>query len=170
MTTPTQPQSSPTQLHIRRAENRDIPELHRLLREVLEVHHNGRPDLFKTGATKYTNDELAGILASERTPVFGAFAPDDATLLGYAFCIFQRHENSNILTDVLTLYIDDICVDESARGRHVGAALYRHVIDFARAAGCHNVTLNVWSCNPGSQAFYERMGLKPYKVGMEQLL
>lgn len=165
-----EPQSVAAGVHIRRAEPRDIPQLHKLLREVLEVHHRGRPDLFNTGVTKYTDDELAGILANDETPVFGMFAADDVTLYGYAFCVFERHENSHILTDITTLYIDDICVDESARGRHVGTALYRHVLDFARDAGCYNVTLNVWSCNPGAQAFYERMGLKPYKIGMEQIL
>lgn len=156
--------------HIRRATTRDISQLHRLLREVLEVHHHGRPDLFKTGVTKYTNDELADILGDEQTPVFGAFADDDVTLLGYAFCVFQCHEHSNFLTDIKTLYIDDLCVDEVARGCHVGTALYRYVLDIARQSGCYNVTLNVWSCNPSAQAFYERMGLQPYKVGIEQVL
>ncbi|MBT1172952.1 GNAT family N-acetyltransferase [Bifidobacterium sp. MA2] len=157
-------------MHIRRAEKRDIPELHRLLRQVADVHHDGRPDLFKPNATKYTDDELAGIVADDETPVFGAFADDDRTLYGYAFCVFQRHPGNHVLTDITTLYIDDICVDEAARGRHVGTAVYRHVIDFARTNGCYNVTLNVWSCNPGAQAFYEAMGLKPYKVGMETIL
>ena len=69
-----------------------------------------------------------------------------------------------------TLYIDDLCVDASQRGQHVGSALYRHVLDFARNEGFYNVTLNVWSCNPGAQRFYEAMGLRPYRIGMEQIL
>lgn len=159
------------QLTIRRAQARDIPELHRLLRQVLEVHHRGRPDLFATGTTKYTDDELAAILADETTPVFVAVdARDDATLYGHAFCMVQDHRPDHNFTDIVTLYIDDICVDEAARGRHVGTALYRHVTDFARQAGCHNITLNVWSCNPGAQRFYERMGLKPFRIGMECVL
>ena len=155
---------------LRRAEARDIPELHRLLLQVAEVHRKGRPDLFRPNASKYTREELAGILADDETPVFGLFAADDATLYGYAFCVFERHEGSHVMTAKPTLYVDDICVDERARGRGVGATLYRHVVDFARESGCHNLTLNVWSCNPGAQAFYERMGLTPYKVGMEQIL
>ena len=74
------------------------------------------------------------------------------------------------LTDIKTLYIDDLCVDERSRGHHVGSTLYRYVLDFARQSGCHNVTLNVWACNPKAQAFYERMGLTPYHIGMEQVL
>lgn len=157
-------------MHIRRAEMRDIPELHRLLRQVADVHHDGRPDLFRANATKYTDSGLAAIVADDERPIFGAFAEDDATLLGYAFCVFERHPDSHVLTDITTLYIDDICVDEKARGRHVGTAIYRHVLGFARESGCYNVTLNVWSCNPGAQTFYEAMGLKPYKIGMETIL
>ena len=160
-------------------------EIDELLRQVLEVHHAGRPDLFKGGVKKYTDEELKAILANDQTPVFVAVAPsaNDGTdaehnadspatdqVLGYAFCVFQQHLNSNILTDIKTLYIDDLCVDERSRGHHVGSTLYRYVLDFARQSGCHNVTLNVWACNPKAQAFYERMGLTPYHIGMEQVL
>lgn len=153
---------------VRRAEGRDIPAIMELLRQVNRVHYEGRPDLFKL-ATKYTPEELAGILADEGTPVF-VCADEAGRVLGHGFCVFQQHVNSNLLTDVRTLYIDDICVDEAARGLGVGRALYDHILDFARANGCYNVTLNVWSCNPGAMKFYERLGLVPYKVGMEQIL
>ncbi|PWG64698.1 GNAT family N-acetyltransferase [Bifidobacterium callitrichidarum] len=156
-------------LTIRRATAADIPTIDDLLLQVAEVHHQGRPDLFKSGARKYTDDELAGILADDATPVFVA-ADADGRVLGYAFCIFQQHPGNHVLTDIKTLYIDDLCVDETARGMHVGSTLYRYVLDFARESGCYNVTLNVWSCNPSAQAFYERMGLTPYRIGMEQIL
>lgn len=172
---------------IRRATIADIPDLDRLLFQVAAVHHEGRPDLFKPNAKKYTDEELAEIIEDDERPIF---VYDDGTndgtaddtdnddresdrphrVLGYAFCIFQRHDGSHVLTDITTLYIDDLCVDESARGRHVGTALYRHVLDFAREQGCYNVTLNVWSCNPSAMAFYEHCGLAPQKVGMETIL
>ena len=156
-------------MDIRRAVQGDIPALHRLLRQVLEVHHEGRPDLFKGGVTKYTDPELSALLEDAARPVFAAF--DDAgEMLGYAFCVLEDYRGDNIMTDRKTLYIDDICVDEAARGRHVGTALYAHVKDWARASGCHNVTLNVWCCNPGAMAFYEAMGMVPYKIGMEVIL
>ena len=79
-------------------------------------------------------------------------------------------QNDRLLCDRKTLYVDDICVDEAARGRGVGKALYTHVRDYARSLGCYNLTLNVWSCNPNALRFYERMGLVPQKVGMEQIL
>lgn len=165
---------------IRRATIADIPDLDRLLFQVAAVHHDGRPDLFKPNAKKYTDEELTEIIADDERPIFvyddNGTADDDREpgqshrVLGYAFCIFQRHDGSHVLTDITTLYIDDLCVDESVRGRHVGTALYRHVLDFAREQGCYNVTLNVWSCNPSAMAFYEHCGLTPQKVGMETIL
>ena len=153
---------------VRHAQERDIPAVMELLKQVNRVHYEGRPDLFKS-ATKYTEAELRRILDDDRTPVF-VCAADDGHILGHGFCVLQRPENARLLHNVLTLYIDDICVDEAARGRHVGTAIYEHILAFARQCGCYNVTLNVWSCNPGAKQFYEKLGLTPYKTGMEKVL
>lgn len=154
---------------IRKATRSDIPGLHRLLEQVLTVHHLGRPDLFKAGARKYTDEELCQLLQEESRPIFAA-VDESGNLLGYCFCIFQQHIGHNIMTDVKTLYIDDLCVDETRRGQHVGKALYEYTLDFAKRSGCYNVTLNVWSCNESAMKFYEKMGLKPQKIGMETIL
>ena len=154
---------------VRRAEARDIPAILRLLVQVNMVHHNGRPDLFKGPTTKYDEAELRDMLADDAAPVF-VCEDGDGRVLGHGFCVFQQHTGSRLLTDVRTLYVDDICVDEAARGQGVGRALYDHIAGFARRSGCYNVTLNVWSCNPGAMRFYEKLGLKPYRTGMEQIL
>ena len=153
---------------VRRATEKDIPAIMDLLVQVNMVHHNGRPDLFKGPTTKYTEAELGQILKNEATPVF-VCVDDHDRVLGHGFCVLQ-HSGGQLMEAHDTLYIDDICVDEAARGRHAGEALYRHIVDYARALGCYNVTLNVWTLNPGAMKFYEKMGLTPYKVGMEQIL
>ncbi len=156
-------------MEIRRAVKADIPGLHRLLLQVAMVHHIGRPDLFKAGTRKYTDEELETILRDDSRPVFAA-VDEKGEVLGYAFCVFQQHLGDNILTDIKTLYIDDLCVDENIRGQHIGSRLYEYVVDFARASGCYNVTLNVWACNESARRFYEKCGLKPQKYGMETIL
>ena len=143
--------------------------LNRLLEQVLMVHHNGRPDIFKSGCKKYTDEELSAIISDDTRPIFVA-VDDEEYVMGYAFCIFQQHVNNNILTDIKTLYIDDLCVDETIRGRHIGKSLYDYVVEFAKDSGCYNVTLNVWSLNEGAMKFYEKCGMVPQKVGMEVIL
>lgn len=153
---------------IRRAEARDVPAILRLLVQVNMVHHRGRPDLFKGPATKYTEAQLKDILRNDETPVF-VYADGDG-VKGYAFCILKQYPDDNILTDAKTLYIDDLCVDERARGRGVGRALYGFALDYARERGCYNVTLNVWACNQSAMRFYENCGMVPQKTGMETIL
>ena len=146
-------------IEITRATQADIKGILRLLRQVLEVHHKGRPDMFKAGATKYTENELTELLNDDERPVF--VAKTGGRMLGYTFCIIKCIKNDNILRDTKTLYIDDLCVDEQERGAGIGRALYEHARCYAKEIDCYSLTLNVWECNPGARRFYEAMGLIP---------
>lgn len=139
-----------------------------LLDQVDLVHHNGRPDIFKIGR-KYKDDELLSIFEDDSRPVF-VYTSDEDVTLGYCFCILQQALNDNVLTDIKTLYIDDLCVDEECRGQHIGRSLYEFVTGYARDIGCYNVTLNVWDCNPAARAFYDSLGMRPMKTYMEEIL
>lgn len=155
--------------NIRRAQIKDIPKIIDLLYQVCLVHHKGRPDLFKSHATKYSETQLAEIFENEKTPVFVSVDEED-TVLGYAFCILKETKGDSVLTDIKTLYIDDLCVDENLRGKHIGKSLYEYVLSYAKEIGCYNVTLNVWACNESAKRFYENCGLTPQKTCMEKIL
>ncbi|MBR3631176.1 MAG: GNAT family N-acetyltransferase [Oscillospiraceae bacterium] len=154
---------------VRRAAERDIPQILNLLLQVDMVHHLGRPDLFRGPATKYNAEELSALIRDENTPVFVCVNANDIPV-GHAFCFHKEQKGDAVLTDMKTLYIDDICVDEAMRGKHVGTLLYQKVTEYAKSQGYYNITLNVWSCNPGAMRFYEAMGLLPRKTEMEQIL
>lgn len=156
-------------MNIRRAVKNDAKIINKLLYQVLEVHHKGRPDIFKGNVKKYTDDELIEIINDNTKPIFVA-EDENGKVVGYAFCVYQQHINNNILTDIKTLYIDDLCVDENARGKHVGSNLYNYVVKFAKENGFYNVTLNVWGLNEGAIKFYEKQGLTIQKIGMEKIL
>ena len=157
------------ELNIRKAEDRDCPEIMDLLHQVNDIHADGRPDLFIHGCTKYTPEELAGILKNPKTPVFVAIN-EEGILIGYCFCIVEDHSESHILQKVKTLYIDDLCVSEKCRGLHVGQNIYAYVKDYAKANGFYNITLNVWARNTGAIRFYESLGMQIQKIGMEEIL
>ena len=127
---------------VRRAEIKDIEKINELLLQVAMVHHYGRPDLFKANCRKYKNDELVEIVKDDNRPIF--VAEDDG--------------------------VDDLCVDENMRDKHVGTVIYDYVKKYAKKIGCYNLTLNVWSCNESAQKFYEKQGLKPQKTTMEMIL
>ncbi len=152
---------------IRRASKEDIQRIIELLHQVNMVHHVLRPDLFKPHTTKYNEQELKSMLSDDTKPIFVYI---DEDVLGYAFCQITEVRGNQLLEDIKTLYIDDICVDEQARGRHVGKALYEYVRNYAKAIGCNNITLNVWEGNEPAWCFYKNMGMQVQKTTMEIIL
>lgn len=155
-------------IHLRKAASRDIPAMHRLLTDICRLHHEGRPDLFGEGQ-KYTDAELEVVLRHPERVVLVA-ADETDTAVGYAICILQATPHGGGRMAVRTLYLDDLCIAASARGQGVGRRLLEAAKDEARRLRCHNLTLNVWACNTGAQAFYEACGMAVQKVGMECLL
>ena len=152
---------------IRKAKKKDIPGIIELLHQVNMVHHVLRPDLFKPYTTKYNEQELEALIGDDSKPIF---VFEDGGVLGHAFCMITEVKGDKLLQDIKTLYIDDICVDEKARGKHVGKALYEYVRDYAQSIGCNNITLNVWDGNNAALSFYKNMGMKVQKTTMEIVL
>lgn len=152
---------------IRKASKGDIKRIVELLHQVNMVHHVIRPDLFKPHTTKYNEQELDSMLSDNNKPIF---VYDDGEVQGYAFCQISEVKDHLLLQDIKTLYIDDICVDENVRGKHIGKSLYDHVRDYALSVGCNNITLNVWEGNDAAICFYKNMGMHVQKTTMEIIL
>ena len=155
-------------MEIRFARPEDVAGILSLLKQVGRVHHEGRPDIFRSNAQKYGASQVLAMLDSSKTPIFVAAEGDQ--VLGYGFCILKEHKDDPVIADHLELYIDDLCVDEACRGQGIGKAIYRDILRYAKMRKCYTVTLNVWSCNESAMKFYESLGLKPQKVGMETIL
>ena len=154
---------------LRRAREDDLTRIAALLDQVLMVHHNIRPDLFKANCRKYNDREILALIGNDLRPIF-VYEDENGVVQGYAMCVLEQHPGNNILTDIKTLYIDDLCVDESQRGTGIGKKLDDYAREYAVEQGCHNVTLNVWEGNDSAIEFYKKLGFKPYKYGMETIL
>ena len=153
---------------IRKAQENDIPRIIELLHQVNMVHYEKRPDLFRPHTTKYSEAELVALLGNGNNPIF--VFDDDGLVQGYAFCQIKEVKGDILLQDIKTLYIDDICVDEKARGRHVGQTLFEFVREYAESIGCRNITLNVWEGNAPALCFYRSMGMQVQKTTMEIII
>ena len=152
-------------MHIRFAEQKDIPGMLALLLQVGEVHHQIRPDIFPSGTLKYDEAALEALLTDSSRPIFVAVEGD--FVAGYCFCVHKDYTGSGISTNRKELYIDDLCIDEGHRGQGIAGELYRHACGYAREQGCQFITLNVWCGNDGAMGFYEKMGLRPRHIMME---
>ena len=154
---------------IRRAQDKDMDRINDLLSQVLEIHAKIRPDIFIPGTRKYTSDELKEIIHDDNTPIY-VYTDENDVLLRYAFCIIKQPAFSTNMKPNITLFIDDLCVDEHARGQSVGRKLFEYVKQQAQLLGCHNITLNVWEGNDSARRFYERCGFGIQETVMEIIL
>lgn len=157
-------------MQIRKAEEKDIEKILQLLTQVLEIHAAIRPDIFISGTTKYTKKEVLDIIQTESTPVYVAVKESTDEVCGYAFCILKKQPFSNNMVPFTSLFVDDLCVDESLRGEHIGQQLLDYVKEEAKRLGCYEVTLNVWAGNAAAEHFYDKMGFKPKETQMEWIL
>jgi len=156
-------------IHIRRAVSGDSDGVIRLLLQIADLHHKGRPDMFKAGSQKYTKDEFEAILKDESRPVFVA-VDESRNVLGYCFCIINRYETHAVYRDHSSLYIDDFCVDENCRGQGIGHTLFAAVKEYADQIGAHDIDLNVWEFNEGAVKFYGSCGFATRSRRMELIL
>ena len=106
---------------IRKAKEKDIPRIIELLGQVLQIHADIRPDIFIPDTTKYTVEELTELLKNKEKPIYVAVNESDVCV-GYAFCQLQKQPFSNNMVQFKSLFIDDLCVDQQARGQHIGKA------------------------------------------------
>ncbi len=152
---------------IRLAEEKDIPGMLELLRQVGQVHRDIRPDIFRPQACKYDEAALKALLKDETKPIFVAVR--GSFVAGYCFCQLREYSGGAMVAR-REIYIDDLCVDEACRGQGIATALYGQALDYAKACGCAFVTLNVWQGNDGAQKFYEKCGLRPRSTMLEMPL
>ncbi len=151
---------------IRRAEEKDIPKVMKLLSQVLEIHAGIRPDVFLPGTTKYSGQELTELFRNDRTPVY-VIVDGNNEVLGYAFCVIRERKVSRHMKPRASLFIDDLCIDEARRHETLGEQLFRFVTREAVRLGCEEVCLTVWEGNDAARRFYEKMGMRPKETLME---
>ncbi len=150
---------------VRRAEEKDIPFLLDLLDQIRDLHHRGRPDVFKDNGTKYTASELAKKICSEDERIFVAY--DGEEPLGYVCTVRTEYRHHNIMLDKKILYIDDLCVYPSSRGRGIGRVLMDKAKDYAKECGCASMELVCWKFDGSAEGFYRSYGFTTMSRRME---
>ena len=154
---------------IRIAQPNDIPHLLDLLEQILSVHHQVRPDIFKEKGGKYSEEELEQLMAQDKTQIF-VYENADGQILGHLFVTIKEVSDNPVLHPIKSLFIEDLCVDQATRGQKIGDQLYQFAVNYAREIGCYNLTLNVWNDNEGALRFYQRQGMKPQETVMETII
>jgi ribosomal protein S18 acetylase RimI-like enzyme len=113
----------------------------RTAREVVEAESATVREALRPGA------EPGAVLVAEGT---------DGLLGGYV----HVHQETDYYGRSLA-HIEILAVSQAAEGRGAGRALVEAAEQWARSAGLHLVTLNVFATNQRARALYERLGYLP---------
>ena len=153
---------------IRKAEHKDINQILNLLSQVLEIHAKLRPDIFVSGTTKYNSEYLEKMMNDQDT--FIDVAVEGDVVLGYAMYEILNPKFESTMKPNKTLYLDDLCVNEKQRGKHIGTSLFEHVVSRAKSLGCYSVNLYAWEGNEDAKKFYKKVGMKIKAYTMEYIV
>ena len=117
--------------------------------ELLTAFHRLIPQL-SSSSTPISTDQLAEMIAADSTTIF--VATKEQEIVGLLTLVVFR-----IPTGVRA-WIEDVVVDESARGYGVGEALNRAALNDARRRGAKTVDLTSRPSRAAANRLYQRLG------------
>ncbi|MDO4647156.1 MAG: GNAT family N-acetyltransferase [Eubacteriales bacterium] len=155
------------EIYVRRAGKKDLSAILALRRELAQLHHEKRPDLFRTPKKMRFFFRMKKLLLEETPPVIVA-ANRENKVLGYLWYSVYVYRNHDTMRDIKGIHIEDICVTKECRRSHIGEKLYQWVKEYGQEQHCEIMTLDVWAANREAVLFYEACGFTPQILRMEQ--
>jgi GNAT superfamily N-acetyltransferase len=155
-------------IEIRPATRDDVDALASLRPGVHDQHVRAQPDYFKP-----LSHEAARRLAEtwfSRGDTRVLLASLDEAPVGYLMATIAERAESDAVHGRRVLYIDQIAVTESARGRGCGKRLMEAAVALARELGLGIVELEVWYFNDDARAFFVSQGFAPSRERLVRTL
>jgi GNAT superfamily N-acetyltransferase len=132
---------------IRAAEPADVEVMWTLIRELAEYER-------LLDQVVLTPESLAQALFGERPAAHAVVAEVDGGIVGVALYFFTF----STFAATQSLYLEDLYVRPSARGRGLGRALMAHLAQVAVARGCARFEWSVLDWNEPALEFYRALG------------
>ncbi len=105
-----------------------------------------------------TRAQLAELVDNEHTALL--VARIDGEIVGSLTLAFYR------IPTGLKAWIEDVVVDDAARGQGVGESLSRHAVDEARRRGAKDVALTSRPSRAAANRLYRRLGFEPRETNV----
>lgn len=152
---------------IRIANFGDRERLTELFTELHRYHTEIKPETFVMPRREWFEDRIHEILADGGQTVF--VYESEGVINGYAV-VQIKETGSEEMTPRRLCYIDCLAVDERRRREGIGAKLFGAVKEYGVQNGCTHIQLGVTARNTNAVGFYEKMGLVPRTIIMEEPL
>jgi GNAT superfamily N-acetyltransferase len=150
---------------IRRAEERDVPELGRLGADLMRAHYAFDAQRFLAPGADPENGYAWFLGTQLRDPDAAIFVAErDGRVVGYVYAGIEPRSWKE-LRDVAG-FIHDVLVVDGARGAGIGARLMRAASDWLATRGVARVMLWTAERNDAAQRLFARLGFRRTMIEM----
>lgn len=140
------------------------------LSELHALHVKERPDIFRPKAGVPPREVFESDLQKDDRDYFLAVSNEDAAGMCTLLWKERKDDPEYPLLPCRSGHIDDLFVAPEFRKQGIGTLLYREAERRAKERGVDNLTLMVWSFNENAMKLYQKLGMKPLLLNMEQRL
>lgn len=141
----------------------DREAVNNMAREVHAMHVAWRPDIYEMVDTLYPEDRFQEAIKQRQLYV----AKIDSIVVGYVLVKIRDYAWPGVVRRKVML-VDELCVEEMARGQGVGTEMMADVRALAKAFGCTDLQLGVYPQNDAAVAFYQKCGFTIRSIDMQR--
>ena len=141
----------------------DQDSIERLARQVHSLHVAWRPDIYEMPDRLYSEERLLAHIRARELYV----ARLEGAVVGYVLLKFRDYDWPGVVRRKV-MVVDEICVEELARGNGIGKRMMGEVQALARAFGCTDMQLGVYPQNDDALAFYQKCGFTIRSIDMQR--
>ena len=141
----------------------DREAVNTMAREVHAMHVEWRPDIYEMVDELYPEDRFLEAVQNRSLYV----AKISGVAVGYVSLKIRDYNWPGVVKRKV-MVVDEICVEESARGQGIGKAMMEDVHALAKAFRCTDMQLGVYPQNDGAVTFYQKCGFTIRSIDMQR--
>ncbi len=154
-------------IELRKALLKDFARVAELKNQIHSDYVRNAPDFYRNVEQPLTVEEYNAYIDPSGKRCANVLL-DGSQIVAYAFTQVLESQNNALVYDQKQLFLDDLCVDETLRGRGYGNRLMQEIVSIAEESGCKTVELNVWDWNRSAIAFYQALGMEFTRLRMKR--
>lgn len=147
-------------MSIKIEETKDAELLSILNCDVQSIHNEIEPSIFKPYSKENMRNHFEEALKEENTYAFVAYYEDCPA--GYILISKKDTSETHYYYNLSTVYIDQICVEKSFKGKGIGKALIDFIKNFASENKIKRIALDFWYKNDNAGNFFRSQGFVTY--------
>ena len=153
-------------MQIRTANMEDVEQLRHLYAELETDAVSYQPEHFTMGFR--SNDFFRSIFVNEEQEILVADA--NGKVIGFSHVMILKQKDIACLKPQTVIYIQDLDVSESERGKGVGTLLLKASREYGKRKGADFIRMQVFPQNADGIRFYEKNGFCEMMKTMESSL